>query len=65
MRCKIFYSRSRRELEKAVNEWLETHMLVIEMPIRFSSVAIQDETEYILEHTIVLFYIPRAGEVPA
>lgn len=59
MECKIFYERSRVELQKQVNQWLETHPVTPDsMRFQFSTVSIEDVDAYRLEHTLVLFYVP-------
>lgn len=59
MECKIFYSRSRKEIEKQVNAWLKEHPVSPDsMRFEFSSVVLDDPDEHIVEHTLVLFYVP-------
>ena len=59
MRIKIFYGRSRQDLEQAVNTWLSTHAVSpATMHFQFSTVSLEDETQFILEHTLVVFYVP-------
>lgn len=59
MKCKIFYSTNRQELEQAVNKWLEENMVSsATMHFQFSTVAIEDSDSYTLMHTLVLFYVP-------
>ena len=59
MECKFFFGTSRNELEKQVNMWLKTHPVSPDsMRFQFSMVAIDDVTEYKLEHTLVVFFVP-------
>ena len=59
MECKIFYSQSRLGLQDEVNAWLKAHPVTPEsMRFHFSSVTLEAPDEYIIEHTLVLFYIP-------
>ena len=59
MQIKIFHSSNRKELESFVNEWLKTHPVSPDsMRFEFSTVAIEDEISYRLEHTLILFYVP-------
>lgn len=59
MRVKVFHSRNRNELEKQLNSWLGDNMVSPEsMRFQFSSVVIEDSTEWMLEHTLILFYVP-------
>lgn len=59
MECKIFYSRSRKELEANVNAWLKDHPVSPDsMRFEFSSVYLDDQVEHIVEHTLILFYVP-------
>lgn len=59
MECKIFYARSRKELEKQLNDWLKDHPVTPDsMRFQFSSVYCEDPNEHIIEHTLVLFYVP-------
>jgi len=59
MECKIFYGRNREELQNHVNAWLKTHSITPEsVRFQFSTVSIESESEYTLEHTLVLFYVP-------
>jgi hypothetical protein len=59
MECKIFYARSRKELEANINAWLKEHPVSPDsMRFQFSSVALDDPDEHIVEHTLVLFYVP-------
>lgn len=59
MRVKVFQSRSRASLEETVNAWLERNE-VSPTHIQFSSVLIEsnDVSSYVVEHTLVLFYVP-------
>ena len=61
MRCKIFYAMKREVLAELVNTWLETHAVQIEHT-QFSQVLIEDEVQYVLENTLVLFYVPHVDE---
>lgn len=60
MRCKVFQSRNRADLEEKVNAWLERNPVSPDtMRFQFSSVAIDDSPDtYIVSHTLVLFYVP-------
>ncbi len=59
MECKVFYARNREKLQDAVNEWLKTHHVSPEsMHFQFSTVVLADDVEFILEHTLVVFYVP-------
>jgi hypothetical protein len=59
MNCKIFYASRRELLQKEVNEWLQTHPVSPEsMHFQFSTVLIESDIDYKLEHTLVLFYVP-------
>jgi hypothetical protein len=59
MECKIFYARSRLELQKTVNSWLQEHPVSPDsMSFQFSTVSLEDSTEFILEHTLIIFFVP-------
>lgn len=59
MRCKVFSARTRKALEEAVNKWLETNPVSPDtMRFEYSAVYCEDPTEHIIEHTLVLFYVP-------
>ncbi len=57
MKCKIFYGRNREHLQNAVNHWLEVNPVRLER-FQFSSVKLDDDMEHIIDHTLVLFYVP-------
>lgn len=61
MECKVFWATSRMKLQDEVNEWLKTHQPE-SFNFQFSSVYLEDPVEHIIEHTLVLFYIPRVDE---
>jgi hypothetical protein len=61
MNCKIFYSRRREQLERNINAWLATHVVNV-LYTQLSTVAIESDIEYILEHTLILFYYPQQVE---
>jgi hypothetical protein len=62
MKCKVFSSRTRKELEKAINEWLETHPVTPEtMRFEYGAVYCEDPDEHIIEHTVVVFYVPMGS----
>ncbi len=61
MKCKIFQARSHEKLQDQVNEWLKTHAPII-VNTQFSTVKHEDDIEYWLIHTLVLFYVPQAEE---
>lgn len=59
MECKIFAARSRADLQEKVNAWLATHPVTPEsMRFQFSSVYMEDPDQHIIEHTLILFYVP-------
>ncbi len=59
MECKVFYARNREKLQDQVNEWLKKNPVSPEtMRFQFSTVALEDSTEYALEHTLIIFYVP-------
>lgn len=61
MKCKVFFARTTERLETMVNQWLETHAVSIEHT-QFSTVEVEDNVEFHIFHTLVLFYVPRVGE---
>ncbi len=59
MKCKVFEARSRSDLEEQVNQWLETHPVSPEsMRFEYACVSLEDSIQFVLEHTLVLFYVP-------
>ncbi len=59
MKVKIFYSRSRKDLEEKLNKWLETNPVSPDsMRFQVTSVLLDDPDEHIIEHTLFLFYVP-------
>jgi hypothetical protein len=57
--CRIFWGQSQMKIQDEVNEWLKTHPVSPEsMRFQFSTVVLEDPTEWILEHTLVVFYVP-------
>jgi hypothetical protein len=59
MKMKIFFSRTRKELQEAVNAFLEQNPVSPDsMRFEFSSIAVTTPIELIIEHTLVLFYVP-------
>ncbi len=57
MRCKIFQSASRLELERQVNTWLVESPIEI-LRTEFSMCAVDVGSGYRLEMTLVVFYVP-------
>ncbi len=57
MRCKIFQSASRLELEKAVNAWLSEFPVEVART-EFSMCVVDVGSGYRLEMTLVVFYVP-------
>ena len=57
MHCKIFHSRRHSQLEAAVNDWLAAHP-GSRFPLgpQYTTCLVADDVEYILEHTLILFY---------
>lgn len=59
MKVKIFYARTRRDLEKQVNEWLSVNPVSPNsMRFQFTSVGFESVDSYEIDHTLVLFYVP-------
>lgn len=59
MECKIFCGRNREKLQDEVNAWLKMHPVSPEsMRFEFSTVLLEDEVQFILEHTLVVFFVP-------
>jgi len=59
MQVKIFSANSTVKLQDAINEWLAKHpVLPDSMRFVYSTVNCDDPVEYIVEHTVVLFYVP-------
>lgn len=59
MKVKIFGSRTRPDLEKQVNTWLETHPVSPDsMRFQYGAIYMDDPEQHIVEHTLVLFYVP-------
>lgn len=58
MKVKIFHSRRLDALEEAVNQFLESHGVIVQHT-QFSMVYAQDEVEHLLFHTLIVFYYPR------
>lgn len=59
MRVKIFGARTRQALEEAVNQWLKTNPVAPDtMRFEYGAVYCEDPVEHIIEHTLVLFYVP-------
>ncbi len=57
MQVKIFWSHSRRELEKEVNAWLAQNPCQV-VQAQFSSAVADVGEEYRMELTLVLFFVP-------
>lgn len=59
MECKIFASRHRDKLEAAINAWLQDHPVSPDsMRFEYHAVYMSDPDVHIVEHTVVLFYVP-------
>ena len=57
MHCKIFHSKRHEELDAKINDWLDAHPRIwFPMPAKFTTCLLAEEAEYILEHTLILFY---------
>lgn len=62
MQCKIFASRNRKNLEETINEWLKEHPVSPQsMTFQITSVYCEDPDSHIVEHTVVLFYVPMSA----
>lgn len=61
MHFKMFAARTRRDLEKDVNDWLEKgqHVLTLDnIRFQYSAVSHDDNTAEVTEHLLVVFYEP-------
>lgn len=62
MQCKIFSGTGRASLQQTINTWLQEQYLTLEsVQVHFTTVLIEDEASYRLEHTVLIFYIPLQG----
>lgn len=58
MECKIFHARNRLDLQEKVNKWLSEHPVSPDsMKFQLTTVSIEDPNEYILEHTLIVFFV--------
>jgi len=59
LQVKIFSANSTVKLQDAINEWLAKHPVSPDsMRFEYSAVYCDDPIEHIVEHTVILFYIP-------
>ena len=60
LECKIFYSSNREELQRKINTWLaEQYLTLNAVRMEFTTVLVEDEVSYRLEHTVLLLYVPQ------
>ncbi len=59
LKCKVFSARKQANLEQAINEWLGRHPVTLEtMRFEYGAVYCEDPDEHIIEHTVIVFYVP-------
>lgn len=59
MKCKVFTARSVVSLESSVNEWLAAYPIdVPRSQFKYSSCALDDPDMHIVNHTLILLYVP-------
>ncbi len=61
MRMKIFQDRNADRLEEAVNAFLASHEGSV-LHTQFTTCLLENSIEYWQEHTLIVFYFPRADE---
>ncbi len=61
MKVKFFHSRRVGELEEAINAFLASQEVSVHLT-QFSAIPREDDLQYWIEFTVILFYYPRVEE---